>query len=120
MTRVKDMNRHFSKEDINDEHVRFLNIATYSEIEFLKSETRKINEILKKIWAEIGLTLVDFKLEFGRLADGRIILADEISPDTSRLWDANGQHMDKDVFRRGLGKLTDVYETVWEKLQVLK
>ena len=105
---------------INDEHVRFLNIATYSEIEFLKSETRKINEILKKIWAEIGLTLVDFKLEFGRLADGRIILADEISPDTSRLWDANGQHMDKDVFRRNIGDLVETYTEVLNLLENAK
>jgi len=97
-----------------------LNIATYSEIEFLKSETRKINEILKKIWAEIGLTLVDFKLEFGRLADGRIILADEISPDTSRLWDANGQHMDKDVFRRNIGDLVETYTEVLNLLENAK
>lgn len=102
---------------INDEHVKFLNIATDDEIAFLKSETRKINEILKKIWSEIGLTLVDFKLEFGRLADGSIILADEISPDTSRLWDAQGNHMDKDVFRRNIGDLIEVYTEVLAKLQ---
>ncbi|AYG00012.1 phosphoribosylaminoimidazolesuccinocarboxamide synthase [Lactococcus allomyrinae] len=105
---------------INDEHVKFLNIATDDEIAFLKSETRKINEILKKIWLEIGLTLVDFKLEFGRLADGTIILADEISPDTSRLWDAAGNHMDKDVFRRNIGDLIEVYSEVLAKLQATK
>lgn len=61
--------------------------------------------------------MVDFKLEFGRLADGSIILADEISPDTSRLWDAKGQHMDKDVFRRNIG---DLIETYTEVLNLLK
>ena len=105
---------------INDEHVRFLDIATYAEIELLKRETRKINEILKKIWAEIGLTLVDFKLEFGRLADGRIILADEISPDTSRLWSADGKHMDKDVFRRNIGDLIETYTEVLSLLEKTK
>lgn len=105
---------------INDEHVKFLNIASDSEIEFLKKETRKINKILKKIWAEIGLTLVDFKLEFGRLADGSIILADEISPDTSRLWDAKGQHMDKDVFRRNIGDLIETYTEVLNLLEKTK
>ena len=75
---------------------------------------------LKAWFAEIGLKLIDFKLEFGFDKDGKIILADEFSPDNCRLWDADGNHMDKDVFRRGLGELTDVYEIVWEKLQELK
>ncbi|RZI48850.1 phosphoribosylaminoimidazolesuccinocarboxamide synthase [Lactococcus kimchii] len=105
---------------INDEHVKFLNIATDDEIEFLKTETRKINSILQKIWAEIGLTLVDFKLEFGRLADGTIILADEISPDTSRLWSADGKHMDKDVFRRNIGDLIETYTEVLSLLEKTK
>ncbi|MFC4652220.1 phosphoribosylaminoimidazolesuccinocarboxamide synthase [Lactococcus nasutitermitis] len=105
---------------INDEHVKFLDIATDEEIAFLKSETRQINSILKKIWSEIGLTPVDFKLEFGRLEDGTIILADEISPDTSRLWNAKGEHMDKDVFRRNIGDLISVYTEVLEKLEAAK
>ena len=105
---------------INDEHVKFLQIATDEEIAFLKEETRRINELLSDWFRQIGLKLIDFKVEFGFDKDGKIILADEFSPDNCRLWDANGHHMDKDVFRRGLGKLTDVYETVWEKLQVLK
>ena len=78
---------------INDEHVKFL---------------------------DIGLRLIDFKLEFGFDKDGKIILADEFSPDNCRLWDAEGHHMDKDVFRRDLGSLTDVYKVVLEKLQGLK
>ena len=105
---------------INDEHVKFLKIADDQQIAYLKEETRRINELLKTWFAEIGLKLIDFKLEFGFDKDGKIILADEFSPDNCRLWDADGNHMDKDVFRRGLGELTDVYEIVWEKLQGLK
>lgn len=102
---------------INDEHVEFLKIATKKEIAFLKEETRRINVVLRDLFAKIGLTLIDYKLEFGRDKDGNIILADEISPDTSRLWDSKGNHMDKDVFRRNLGSITDVYEIVLKKLQ---
>ena len=105
---------------INDEHVKFLKIADDQQIAYLKEETRRINELLKAWFAEIGLKLIDFKLEFGFDKDDKIILADEFSPDNCRLWDADGNHMDKDVFRRGLGELTDVYEVVWEKLQSLK
>lgn len=105
---------------INDEHIAFLGIATKEEVAFLKEETRRINAVLIDLFAQIGLTLIDYKLEFGRDKDGRIILADEVSPDTSRLWDADGNHMDKDVFRRNLGSLTDVYTVVLEKLQGLK
>ena len=104
---------------INDEHVRFLKIADNAQITFLKEETRRINLLLSDWFQQIGLTLIDFKLEFGFDKDGKIILADEFSPDNCRLWDADGNHMDKDVFRRGLGDLTDVYEVVWEKLQAL-
>ena len=86
----------------------------------LEAETRRINELLKDWFAQIGLRLIDFKLEFGFDKDGKIILADEFSPDNCRLWDAEGHHMDKDVFRRDLGSLTDVYEVVLEKLQGLK
>ena len=105
---------------INDEHVHFLKIADEKEIVFLKEETRRINRLLSDWFQKIGLKLIDFKLEFGFDKDGKIILADEFSPDNCRLWDADGNHMDKDVFRRGLGELTDVYEIVWEKLQELK
>lgn len=104
---------------INDEHVKFLGIANDEQIAYLKEETRRINQLLSAWFKEIGLTLIDFKLEFGFDKDGKIILADEFSPDNCRLWDADGHHMDKDVFRRNLGSLTDVYEVVWEKLQQL-
>jgi len=105
---------------INDEHVKFLDIANDEQIAYIKEETRRINELLKDWFAQIGLRLIDFKLEFGFDKDGKIILADEFSPDNCRLWDAEGHHMDKDVFRRDLGSLTDVYKVVLEKLQDLK
>lgn len=104
---------------INDEHVKFLKIADDAQIAYLKEETRRINELLKDWFAKIGLNLIDFKLEFGKDKDGKIILADEFSPDNCRLWDADGNHMDKDVFRRDLGSLTDVYKVVLEKLKAL-
>lgn len=104
---------------INDEHVKFLGIVNDEEIAYLKGETRRINELLKGWFAQIGLNLIDFKLEFGFDQEGTIILADEFSPDNCRLWDKNGNHMDKDVFRRDLGNLTDVYQVVLEKLIAL-
>ena len=105
---------------INDEHVKFLKLSNDEDIAYIKAETRRINKLLSDWFHQIGLKLIDFKLEFGFDKDGKIILADEFSPDNCRLWDAQGHHMDKDVFRRGLGELTDVYEVVWEKLQELK
>ncbi|WP_019772490.1 phosphoribosylaminoimidazolesuccinocarboxamide synthase, partial [Streptococcus sobrinus] len=105
---------------INDEHVKFLEIANDQQIAFLKEETRRINGLLSDWFSQIGLKLIDFKLEFGFDKDGKIILADEFSPDNCRLWDKEGHHMDKDVFRRDLGNLTDVYEVVLEKLQGAK
>ncbi|CAM2853673.1 phosphoribosylaminoimidazole-succinocarboxamide synthetase [Streptococcus acidominimus] len=105
---------------INDEHVAFLDLASTEDLAYIKAETRKINDLLKDLFAQIGLRLVDFKLEFGHDKDGHILLADEFSPDNCRLWDAEGNHLDKDVFRRNLGSLTDVYELVLAKLQEVK
>ncbi|HEM5198540.1 TPA: phosphoribosylaminoimidazolesuccinocarboxamide synthase [Streptococcus suis] len=105
---------------INDEHIAFLELASQDQIAYIKEETRRINEFLKDLFAQIGLTLVDFKLEFGIDSSGQILLADEFSPDNCRLWDADGNHLDKDVFRRGLGELTEVYEVVLAKLQEVK
>lgn len=104
---------------INDDHVRFLDLVTEEELGYLKAETKRINQVLTDLFARVGLTLIDFKLEFGKDKAGRIILADEVSPDTCRLWDAAGQHMDKDVFRRDLGSLIEVYQQVLEKLEAL-
>ncbi|HGK7344986.1 TPA: phosphoribosylaminoimidazolesuccinocarboxamide synthase [Streptococcus suis] len=105
---------------INDEHIAFLELASQDQIAYIKEETRRINEFLKDLFTQIGLTLVDFKLEFGIDSTGQILLADEFSPDNCRLWDADGNHLDKDVFRRGLGELTEVYEVVLAKLQEVK
>ncbi|HGK7331762.1 TPA: phosphoribosylaminoimidazolesuccinocarboxamide synthase [Streptococcus suis] len=105
---------------INDEHVAFLDLASAEDLAYIKAESRKINDFLKDLFAQIGLRLVDFKLEFGYDKDGHILLADEFSPDNCRLWDADGNHLDKDVFRRNLGSLTDVYELVLTKLQEVK
>ena len=77
----------------------------------------KVNEVLKKIMLDANIRLIDFKLEFGRLSDGTIILADEISPDTCRFWDATtGAHLDKDLFRRSLGGEADAYQEVMKRL----
>lgn len=104
---------------INDEHIAFLGLTSEAELAYIKAETHRINDLLTEWFAQVGLTLVDFKLEFGKDKAGDIILADEFSPDNCRLWDEQGQHMDKDVFRRDLGSLTDVYSRVLEKLQDL-
>lgn len=102
---------------INEEHIQFLKIASPQDIAYIKTETRRINKLLSQWFKEIDLRLIDFKLEFGFDKEGQIILADEFSPDNCRLWDAQGNHMDKDVFRRDLGSLTDVYQEVLDKLR---
>ena len=102
---------------INSYHALALKLATPEEIETIKEYAFKVDEILKSFWAECGVTLVDFKLEFGRLSDGTIVLADEISPDTCRLWDtATGEKLDKDRFRRDLGGVEDAYAEVMNRL----
>lgn len=102
---------------MTDEHVDVLELASSEEVLQLKDAALKINEVLGRFFAEIGVTLIDFKLEFGKDADGNILLADEISPDTCRLWDMETQQkLDKDVFRRDLGNLTDAYETILTRL----
>lgn len=103
---------------INDEHALFLSDATRIELDEIKQMALTINTVLQKLFSEINITLVDFKLEFGRLADGRIVLSDEISPDTCRLWDRDTQaKMDKDVFRQDLGDLLDVYQEILQRLE---
>lgn len=102
---------------ITDDHVDVLNLASVEEVAALKDAALKINTVLSGFFAEIGVTLIDFKLEFGKDAQGQILLADEISPDTCRLWDMETQQkLDKDVFRRDLGNLTDAYETILTRL----
>ena len=102
---------------LNMDHAKALKLATDAEIATIRTMALRINEILKSFWAECGVTLVDFKLEFGRLSDGTIILADEISPDTCRLWDTKtGDKLDKDRFRRDLGGVEDAYAEIMRRL----
>ncbi|MDR3157351.1 MAG: phosphoribosylaminoimidazolesuccinocarboxamide synthase [Lactobacillales bacterium] len=102
---------------INDEHVLVLKIANREEIALLKAEICKVNEVLTELFHKAKIKLIDFKLEFGRLSDGSIILADEISPDTCRLWDLEtNEHLDKDVYRREIGDLVSVYKEVLTRL----
>ena len=103
---------------INSSHAVALHLATPEELATIRDYALRIDAILSDFWAERGVTLVDFKLEFGRLPDGTIILADEISPDTCRLWDsATGEKLDKDRFRRDLGGVEQAYAEVMERLR---
>ncbi len=101
---------------INDYHIRALELATDAELEEISSSSFTINEILRRFFEEKNLILVDFKLEFGR-HKGRILLADEISPDTCRLWDkATNEKLDKDRFRRDLGNVEEAYQEVYRRV----
>ena len=103
---------------INDDHAVALKLATREELAVIKQYALAVDKQLQAIWAECGVTLVDFKLEFGRLADGTIVLADEISPDTCRLWDSEThEKLDKDRFRRDLGGVEDAYQQVMARLR---
>lgn len=102
---------------INDYHALALGLATEAELETIKAYAFRVNEILKAFMLEHGIELVDFKLEFGRLPDGAIVLADEISPDTCRFWDVKThEKLDKDRFRRDLGGVEDAYNEVMKRL----
>ncbi len=103
---------------LNEYHALALKLATKDEINTIKDYSFRINELLKAFWLTCGVTLVDFKLEFGKTADGDIVLADEISPDTCRLWDsATGEKLDKDRFRRDMGGVEEAYAEVMERLR---
>lgn len=102
---------------INDYHVLALGLATKEEIGLIASYAFKINEILKEYLINLGIKLIDFKLEFGKTSDGTIVLADEISPDTCRFWDAEtNKKLDKDRFRRDLGNVEDAYKEIMQRL----
>jgi phosphoribosylaminoimidazole-succinocarboxamide synthase len=102
---------------ITDDHIDFLEIATREERASIREMALGVNGVLQGIFKEAGVTLVDFKLEFGKDRNGAILLGDEISPDTCRLWDAEtNQKLDKDVFRRDIGSLTEVYSIILERL----
>ena len=102
---------------VNDYHILAMGYATEEELETIKDYALKVNDILTKYLAEVGIDLIDFKLEFGKTSDGTIVLADEISPDTCRFWDAKtGEKLDKDRFRRDLGNVEGAYAEVRKRL----
>ncbi len=113
---------HYKKDElhdplINDYHIEMLGLATQKEMKKIKDYSFSINEILKDYFNKVGLKLVDFKLEFGRYK-GKILLGDEISPDTCRLWDKKtNQKLDKDRFRRDLGKIEEAYQEVLRRIK---
>lgn len=102
---------------LNEYHALALKLATKEEIEKIKTMSFKVNEVLKSYFLERKVRLVDFKLEFGRLSDGTIVLADEISPDTCRFWDADtNEKLDKDRFRRDMGGVEDAYQEMMHRV----
>lgn len=102
---------------INEYHALALKLATKEEIDKIKEMAFKINDVLKEYFLSLNVKLVDFKLEFGRLNDGSIVLADEISPDTCRFWDADtNEKLDKDRFRRDMGGVEDAYNEMMKRV----
>lgn len=102
---------------INEYHIFALDLATKEELDLIADYSLRINEILSSYLKDLNIQLIDFKLEFGKLADGTIVLADEISPDTCRFWDSvSGEKLDKDRFRRDLGNVEGAYREVMKRL----
>lgn len=102
---------------LNEYHALALKLATREEIDQIKAMAFKVNELLREFFDKCGVELIDFKLEFGRLSDGTIVLADEISPDTCRFWDKNThEKLDKDRFRRDLGNVEDAYQEMMKRV----
>jgi phosphoribosylaminoimidazole-succinocarboxamide synthase len=102
---------------LNEDHIAELGLATPDELRRMKKISLKVNQVLKEFFDQLGVTLVDFKLEFGR-KDGEIVLADEISPDTCRLWDKrSGERLDKDRFRHDLGRVEETYQEVLKRVK---
>ena len=102
---------------INDYHIAALELATPAELEIMAKYALQVNDILTDYLKDLGIELIDFKVEFGRKSDGTIILADEISPDTCRFWDSKtGEKLDKDRFRRDMGGEVDAYKEVMKRL----
>jgi len=103
---------------VTDDHALILHLATADDLAELRRLALAVNDLLVRRFREAGLILVDFKLEFGRLPSGEIVLADEISPDTCRLWDERTREkLDKDRFRRDLGGVEEAYQEVWARLK---
>lgn len=113
---------YYKKDELNDpivteDHIEMLGVATRAEIADIKQKTLAINGHLKTIFSEIGVDLIDFKIEYGKNKKGQITLGDEISPDSCRLWDAStGEKLDKDRFRRDLGKVEESYQLICDKI----
>lgn len=107
---------------VNDHHVVALGLASYEDLQTIYEISAKVNSLLVDLFNKAGIQLVDFKIEFGRAEDGTLVLADELTPDTCRLWDVDsGERMDKDRFRRDLGRVRETYEEVAKRLSnVLK
>ena len=102
---------------LNEYHAIALSLATKEEIETIKSMAFKVNEVMNNFFKGLGVDLVDFKLEFGKVSDGTIVLADEISPDTCRFWDSKThEKLDKDRFRRDLGNVEDAYKEMMKRI----
>ena len=102
---------------INDYHALALKLATKEEIELIKKYAFKVHHVLKAYFLTLGVKLIDFKLEFGKTAEGQIVLADEISPDTCRFWDAKtNEKLDKDRFRRDMGGVEDAYKEIFKRV----
>ena len=105
---------------ITEDHIKLLQIANDGEIEKLKEAATEINEVLVNLMDKMNLRLVDFKIEFGRTNEGEILLADEISPDTCRIWDKQSDtNFDKDVYREDTGSIIETYQTFLNKLEAL-
>ena len=105
---------------INDHHAVAMGLATYEELKTIYAVAARINEVLTELFRRVNVRLVDFKIEFGKTDDGEILLADELSPDTCRLWDiATGEKLDHDRFRRDLGHVREAYEEIHKRLQQL-
>ncbi|MFV0380862.1 MAG: phosphoribosylaminoimidazolesuccinocarboxamide synthase [Breznakia sp.] len=102
---------------INDDHAVAFHLATREELAEIYKQTAKINQLMVKLWESLGIRLVDFKIEFGKTRDGKILLADEISPDTCRLWDLEtNEKLDKDRFRRDMGNIEEAYVEIHRRL----
>ena len=102
---------------INDYHAVAIGAKTFEELQEIYAMTDKINELLKKFFASVNINLIDFKIEFGKTDDGKIVLADEISPDTCRFWDATtNEKLDKDRFRRDLGNVRGAYQEILSRM----
>ncbi|WP_353892956.1 phosphoribosylaminoimidazolesuccinocarboxamide synthase [Proteinivorax hydrogeniformans] len=103
---------------INKEHIKLMNLATEQQVEKMEEISLKVNEILKQLFDDINVVLVDYKLEFGVTNDGKLILSDEISPDTCRLWDKETlESLDKDIFRQDKGSVMDKYTEIYDRIK---